>query len=178
MSLETPNPLAAAARARTLYRQIKVNGWPETLNERAQTPGSGGVNYERRHKRLLLLKEELAQRFNGDRLSKRFWEIVRGIGCANCGFNKWPTILQFHHIDRDRKNDSLENLTVLCPNCHSALHHVKAARVEIKSLAQLMKEHFVTWPQAPGVFQGADITSLRGATESLTYEVQDLPQTF
>jgi len=103
----------------------------------------GGVNHERCHKRLVLLKEELAQRSNGDRLSKRFWEIVRGIGCMNCGFSKWPSILQFHHIDRNRKNDSLENLMVLCPNCHSALHHVKAAKIEIKSIAQLMKEHFL-----------------------------------
>ena len=97
---------------------------------------------ERFSKRLLLLEEELAQRSNGDRLPARFWEIVRGIGCTNCGFNKWPQILQFHHIDKDRKNDSLQNLTILCPNCHRAVHH-KVPGITLKSLAQLLVEHGV-----------------------------------
>jgi hypothetical protein len=146
LSLRTPNREAAAQIARDWYVFLIAHGWAafDAKYRSANTTMSpGGVNHERCHKRLVLLKEELAQRSNGDRLSKRFWEIVRGIGCMNCGFSKWPSILQFHHIDRNRKNDSLENLMVLCPNCHSALHHVKAAKIEIKSIAQLMKEHFL-----------------------------------
>jgi hypothetical protein len=106
------------------------------------------LNYERQHRRLALLKEELDQCSNSDRLSKRFWEIVRGIGCMNCdcGFCKWPAILEFHHIDRNRANDSLDNLSVLCPNCHKA-HHRKVAKIVIKSLAQLMQEHGLTIAQ-------------------------------
>jgi hypothetical protein len=95
---------------------------------------------QRLRKRLVLLEEELSQRSNGNRLPKPFWEIVRGIGCTNCGFNKWPQILQFHHIDRDRKNDSLENLTILCPNCHRAIHHWVPG-IQCKSFAQLLAEH-------------------------------------
>ena len=34
MSLETPNPDAAAARARTLYEQVRANGWAATLASR------------------------------------------------------------------------------------------------------------------------------------------------
>src|SRR5262249_12260821 len=101
---------------------------------------------ERIHKRLLLLEEELSQRPNGDRLNKRFWEIVRGIGCTCCGFNKWPLILQLHHIDKNRENNSLENLTVLCPNCHRALHH-KVEGINFRSLAQLLMEHGLIRPE-------------------------------
>jgi integrase len=34
VSLETPNPDAAAARARTLYEQVRANGWAATLESR------------------------------------------------------------------------------------------------------------------------------------------------
>jgi 5-methylcytosine-specific restriction endonuclease McrA len=30
-----------------------------------------------------------------------------------------PINLEVHHIDGDRTNNSLENLQLLCPNCHS-----------------------------------------------------------
>jgi hypothetical protein len=95
------------------------------------------IGGERRQHRLALLEEELTQLPNGDCLPPRFWSIVRGIGCTCCGFNKWPQILQFHHIDKNRKNNSLDNLTVLCPNCHRALHQ-RIAEIEFKSLAQLL----------------------------------------
>lgn len=38
--------------------------------------------------------------------------------CAVCGFDKFIDILEVHHIDGDRSNSSLENLVILCPNCH------------------------------------------------------------
>ena len=42
--------------------------------------------------------------------------------CAICGLSMWmgkPIVLQLHHIDGDNHNNSLENLQLLCPNCHS-----------------------------------------------------------
>lgn len=42
--------------------------------------------------------------------------------CAICGLSMWrgkPIVLQLHHIDGDHHNNSLENLQLLCPNCHS-----------------------------------------------------------
>jgi hypothetical protein len=149
LSLRTPNREEAAQTARDWFVFLNANGWAafdakyRSVNA---TMSPGGINHERCHKRLVLLKEELDQRSNCEQLNDRFRTIIRGIGCTNCGFSKWPSILQFHHIDKNRKNDSLDNLMVLCPNCHSALHHVKSAKIEIKSLAQLMEEHFVTWP--------------------------------
>jgi Zn finger protein HypA/HybF involved in hydrogenase expression len=42
--------------------------------------------------------------------------------CENCGFDTYPQLLGVHHKDRNRNNNNLENLAVLCPNCHSIEH--------------------------------------------------------
>ncbi|WP_394999040.1 hypothetical protein [Acinetobacter sp.] len=44
--------------------------------------------------------------------------------CNRCGYNKYIEILQVHHRDRDRSNNKVENLEVLCPNCHQVEHHI------------------------------------------------------
>lgn len=38
--------------------------------------------------------------------------------CAVCGYNEDYRILEVHHIDMNRDNNSIENLIILCPNCH------------------------------------------------------------
>ena len=42
--------------------------------------------------------------------------------CERCGYNTEPKILGVHHKDRNRHNNALENLEVLCPICHSLEH--------------------------------------------------------
>jgi len=42
--------------------------------------------------------------------------------CSECGAAEWrnkPLVIQVHHIDGDRANNKLENLSELCPNCHT-----------------------------------------------------------
>lgn len=41
--------------------------------------------------------------------------------CAMCGLEE-ECCLQVHHIDEDRSNPSLENLIILCANCHNRIH--------------------------------------------------------
>lgn len=51
--------------------------------------------------------------------------------CSICGWNKvnetsGKTPLEVEHIDGDHKNNREENLTLLCPNCHSLTSTYKA----------------------------------------------------
>lgn len=42
--------------------------------------------------------------------------------CEKCGLTEWngfPLVIQLHHIDGNKHNNSLSNLQMLCPNCHS-----------------------------------------------------------
>lgn len=47
----------------------------------------------------------------------------RGIVCERCGYNK-KEILHVHHKDRNRNNNDLENLELICPNCHYEEHYL------------------------------------------------------
>ncbi|WP_442911560.1 HNH endonuclease [Lachnospira sp.] len=43
-----------------------------------------------------------------------------------CGISEWlgnPITIQLHHINGDREDNRLENLIMLCPNCHSQTHN-------------------------------------------------------
>ena len=43
--------------------------------------------------------------------------------CSKCEKSLPKPILEVHHIDGDRENNSLENLKVLCPTCHRLEHY-------------------------------------------------------
>jgi 5-methylcytosine-specific restriction endonuclease McrA len=44
------------------------------------------------------------------------------IGCEHCKILDID-LLVVHHIDRDRKNNDINNLSLLCANCHKKEHH-------------------------------------------------------
>lgn len=48
----------------------------------------------------------------------------RGNKCERCDYNKYE-ILQIHHKDRNRKNNNLDNLALICPNCHFEEHYLE-----------------------------------------------------
>ncbi len=46
---------------------------------------------------------------------------VRGHKCECCNLSEWrdsPIGLEIHHVDGDRTNNELDNLQLLCGNCH------------------------------------------------------------
>ncbi len=47
----------------------------------------------------------------------------RGTSCERCGYNK-TEILQIHHKDRNRENNRMDNLELICPNCHYEEHYI------------------------------------------------------
>ena len=73
---------------------------------------------------------------------------LRGHKCENCGTETWlnqPIPLEVHHLDGDRLNNTLENLQLLCPNCHALTNNFKGKnmngdkKVEDEILVEALK---------------------------------------
>ena len=55
--------------------------------------------------------------------------------CDCCGISEWngkPITIQCHHKDGNTKNNKLENLEFLCPNCHSQTDNYGSKNVKNK----------------------------------------------
>jgi hypothetical protein len=46
----------------------------------------------------------------------------RGRNCERCNYNKYR-ILQVHHKNKNNKDNRIENLEIICPNCHYEEHY-------------------------------------------------------
>lgn len=62
-------------------------------------------------------------------------EGIKENKCEICGITEWngnPISMELHHIDGNRFNHSLENLQMLCPNCHSQTETFRAKNLKNK----------------------------------------------
>ncbi|MFE3688264.1 HNH endonuclease signature motif containing protein [Streptomyces sp. NPDC059095] len=79
----------------------------------------------RRVPEALLVEQEpaTARRIPGDRLKRAMHTLGVTERCSMCGTGPaWrgrPLPLEVDHIDGDWRNNRIENLRLLCPNCHS-----------------------------------------------------------
>lgn len=58
---------------------------------------------------------------------------LRGRKCENCGFETWleqPITLEVHHKDGEHLNNELDNLQLLCPNCHSYTENWRGKNIQ------------------------------------------------
>lgn len=49
--------------------------------------------------------------------------------CEVCGLSQWnnlPLNIELHHIDGNRTNHHIDNLQMICPNCHSQTDNYRA----------------------------------------------------
>lgn len=49
---------------------------------------------------------------------------MRGERCERCSYAR-VEILQVHHKNRNRKDNELKNLELICPNCHFEEHYLE-----------------------------------------------------
>lgn len=59
--------------------------------------------------------------------------------CPQCGYDKYPKILEVHHIDRNPSNNTWDNLAIVCPNCHKAYHYMNA-KLKLITVEELMTQ--------------------------------------
>jgi len=55
--------------------------------------------------------------------------------CEKCKLTKWNNELiplELHHIDGDHNNNNLNNLQLLCPNCHSQTKTYRRSKSSLK----------------------------------------------
>ena len=87
-----------------------------------------------KHSSLYLFRGSL---IGGHKLKlKLFRDGIKEKKCEVCGLEKWnekDISLEMHHIDGDRMNNELENLQILCPNCHSQTTNYSLSKDFIKN---------------------------------------------
>jgi 5-methylcytosine-specific restriction endonuclease McrA len=71
---------------------------------------------------------------------------IRGHKCEKCGLSEWlnETIaLEIHHKDGNALNNTLDNLELLCPNCHALTENYRGRNIN-HTAAHTTEEEFVT----------------------------------
>lgn len=61
--------------------------------------------------------------------------------CSNCRLDIWldrPIPLELDHIDGNNKNNSLDNLRLLCPNCHALTSTYRGKNKSSKKLGSVL----------------------------------------
>lgn len=70
---------------------------------------------------------------------------LRGHKCEKCGLTEWlgkPIPLELHHIDGRELNSTLENLILLCPNCHALTDNYRGRNIN-SGVLNVSDEDFV-----------------------------------
>lgn len=87
--------------------------WSDAVRRGAVTP----------RPRAMPLEQLLGGRRNRNHLKQRLFELgLKENSCEICGCSEWcglPLSLALHHINGRPHDNRLENLQLLCPNCHS-----------------------------------------------------------
>lgn len=72
---------------------------------------------------------------------------LRGRKCECCGLTEWmgkPITLEVHHEDGDGMNNTLKNLKMLCPNCHSMTDNWKGRGIKKKKQDIIDEQQFLS----------------------------------
>lgn len=64
------------------------------------------------------------------RVYRRIAFLHKKEACERCGYNQHKAALVIHHKDRNRLNIKIDNLEVLCANCHAIEHWGKEEEIK------------------------------------------------
>ena len=124
---------------------------------------------KREQKKVTKIEEVLVEHstYKSGKLAKRLIkEGLKEHKCEKCGRSEWEgekIPLELHHINGDHTDNRIENLKLLCPNCHALTDNycgknIKPKKIEIKTclycgeqfikkatLNFCCREHYLEW---------------------------------
>lgn len=110
----------------TLKQVIKQYGLDETkLNENRKQffiENAKSTHLKRRISTEDILHNQYPNFQSSSLLKRLIKEGYKENKCEQCGITEWqnkPIIFHLHHKDGNHQNNNIDNLQVLCPNCHS-----------------------------------------------------------
>ena len=118
-------PLAEIARDLkvkydTLVRHLKRLGVEYGTNQNRK----GRPHYESRVSAMWYIENN--KPIEAPKLRKKLIEEgIKEAKCERCGITEWMgdvVPLELHHLDENHFNNKLENLIILCSNCHAQVH--------------------------------------------------------
>lgn len=90
---------------------------------------------------------------------------IRGYKCENCGLEEWQgqqIPLEIHHIDGDELNSDLNNLQILCPNCHALTNNYKGRNINSGIMAVSDEDLVKALNEYPNIRQALIAVGLTG----------------
>lgn len=118
----------------TLYRFFiaickKYNVYPD-FNVRRRQGSIGGVAHGKSSYKTFYEYIESGSVLTTPKIKKKLFEDgLKERKCEKCFLKEWNEAeipLELHHIDGDTQNSSLNNLMILCPNCHAQTDNYKS----------------------------------------------------
>ena len=101
-------------------------------------PNQSGLGIRKKSPKIPLediILNNLHPHYQSFKLKKRLVEEGFKLNvCEECGISEWnnrPLSLELHHKDGNRTNHLLQNLSLLCPNCHSQTQTFRAKNKKI-----------------------------------------------
>lgn len=101
---------------------------------------------------------------------------LRGHKCEICGLSEWngnPIPLEVHHIDGQELNSELNNLLLICPNCHALTDNYRGRNIN-KGTKVITDDEFVNaLNNSPNIRQALISLGLtpKGGNYSRAYEL-------